>query len=83
VQFESVSEFVAMGGHGLYVWLCYGVAVLVLLANLILPSIQRRVLLRDLSQRQRRESNQVNTDMQTNKVPDQSVRQSEVDHHAS
>ena len=83
MQFESVSEFVAMGGHGLYVWLCYGVAVLVLLANLILPSIQRRVLLRDLSQRQRRESNQVNTDMQTNKVPDQSVRQSEVDHHAS
>ena len=29
-QFETISEFLAMGGHGLYVWLSYGSTVLVL-----------------------------------------------------
>ncbi len=24
MQFESMAEFFAMGGHGLYVWLAYG-----------------------------------------------------------
>ncbi len=28
--FDSVAEFVQMGGHGLYVWLAYGVTYLVL-----------------------------------------------------
>jgi len=29
-QFETISELLAMGGHGLYVWLSYGSTVLVL-----------------------------------------------------
>jgi len=30
LQFDSLNEFVAMGGHGLYVWLAYGATLLVL-----------------------------------------------------
>lgn len=30
MQFDSLNEFVAMGGHGLYVWLAYGATLLVL-----------------------------------------------------
>ena len=33
VQFDTFAEFIAMGGHGLYVWLAYGSTVVVLLGN--------------------------------------------------
>jgi len=33
MQFESLTEFFAMGGHGLYVWLAYGATALVLVGN--------------------------------------------------
>jgi heme exporter protein D len=33
VQFDSLHEFFAMGGHGLYVWLAYGATALVLIGN--------------------------------------------------
>jgi len=36
MQFDSVSEFLAMGGHGLYVWLAYGSTFAVLLVNVLL-----------------------------------------------
>ncbi len=44
-----------MGGHGLYVWLCYGVVLAILIANTLLPMMQRRQILREQSQRLRRE----------------------------
>jgi len=33
VQFDSLTEFFAMGGHALYVWLAYGATALVLVGN--------------------------------------------------
>ena len=30
MYFESLNDFLFMGGHGLYVWLSYGIFVLVL-----------------------------------------------------
>ena len=33
MQFESISDFLAMGGHALYVWLAYGATLLVFLGN--------------------------------------------------
>jgi heme exporter protein D len=45
VQFDTFAEFVAMGGHGLYVWLAYGSTVVVLLGNfLLLRSARNRQL---------------------------------------
>jgi len=38
----SLQEFFAMGGYGLYVWTSYGLTFVVLLANIIIPVIQRK-----------------------------------------
>ncbi|TMO69524.1 heme exporter protein CcmD [Pseudoalteromonas aurantia] len=35
MQFESFSDFIAMGGYGFYVWLSYGSCALVLLSVLL------------------------------------------------
>jgi heme exporter protein D len=31
--FESLSDLLAMGGHGPYVWSCYGLFVVLIIAN--------------------------------------------------
>ncbi|RJE75804.1 heme exporter protein CcmD [Pseudoalteromonas citrea] len=35
MQFESFSDFIAMGGYGFYVWLSYGSCAFVLLSVLL------------------------------------------------
>lgn len=37
-----VSEFIAMGGHGLYVWLAYGISFAVLAGLGLRPIVERR-----------------------------------------
>ncbi len=37
MQFDSFSDFLTMGGHGVYVWTVYGIALLVLSALVITP----------------------------------------------
>ena len=37
MQFDSFSDFLTMGGHGVYVWTVYGRALLVLSALVITP----------------------------------------------
>ena len=53
MSFGSLAEFLAMGGHGLYVWLAYGATVAVFAANVLSVRLAwrrhlRRVRLRDL-----------------------------------
>lgn len=48
MNFDSLADFAAMGGHGLYVWLSYGVALLVVAANLLAVSLGQRNQLREL-----------------------------------
>ena len=55
MSFSSFSEFLAMGGHGLYVWLSYGLGVAVILINLVVPWLQRNRLLAEQKRRLRRE----------------------------
>ncbi len=50
-----MAKFFSMGGYGFYVWTAYGVAFIVLLINVLIPLWRRRVLMRDLARRQRRE----------------------------
>lgn len=57
LQFESFSEFLNMGGHGLYVWLSYALGIAIISANLILPAFKRKELLKNLARRLRRENN--------------------------
>jgi heme exporter protein D len=51
----SLTEFFHMGGYAIYVWSSYGLALLVLMMNLILPIIRRRKLIASFARRERRE----------------------------
>ena len=50
----SLTEFLHMGGYAFYVWTSYGIALIVLLANLLLPIRQRRKILADIARSARR-----------------------------
>ena len=52
------SEFFNMGGYGFYVWTSYGIAMVVLLANIVAPIIGGRNLRRELAGKLRREQSQ-------------------------
>ena len=49
MSFDSFTDFLAMGDHGLYVWLCYGVALVVIAANVLAVQRSRRKLLREIN----------------------------------
>ena len=53
----SVSEFLTMGGYGVYVWTSYGIAAVVLIANLVIPVQRHRLLVSRLRRRIRQEQN--------------------------
>ena len=42
LQFESVSEFLLMGGHGVFVWSAYGLTLLVLSFLVLKPMLNNR-----------------------------------------
>ncbi|KEA64270.1 hypothetical protein ADIMK_1516 [Marinobacterium lacunae] len=56
MSFNSFSEFLSMGGHGLYVWLSYGLGVIIILGNLIAPLQAGKRLRAQLTRRLIRES---------------------------
>lgn len=49
-----MSEFLAMGGYAKYVWPCYGLAVLMLVANFWQPRHQERQILKQIRSRVQR-----------------------------
>lgn len=54
MSFDTFSEFIAMGGHGLYVWLCYGVGLVVMSIAFIQPILKRKEIVKELQQAIRR-----------------------------
>lgn len=56
MYFSSFSELLAMGGHGFYVWLSFGITFAVLLINILLPVISRRQYLKSAARQLRRET---------------------------
>ncbi|MFC6635300.1 heme exporter protein CcmD [Microbulbifer taiwanensis] len=52
-QFASLADFLAMDGHGIYVWIAYGVTAAALIALAVYPSLRRRQLQRELQRQQR------------------------------
>lgn len=54
MSFGSLAEFLAMDGHGLYVWLSYGAALLVVVLNAAWVPVSRRRTLREAADRTRR-----------------------------
>jgi heme exporter protein D len=51
----SLQEFLSMGGYGFYVWTSYGICLLVLVANVAIPVIQRKNFLRQQALKQKRQ----------------------------
>ena len=43
-----MNEFFSMGGYAIFVWSSFGISLLVLLLNVILPAMRRKQLLRDV-----------------------------------
>ena len=37
MSFASLADFLHMGGHGLFVWSCYAITLVVLVANIVRP----------------------------------------------
>ncbi|WP_226667198.1 heme exporter protein CcmD [Microbulbifer aggregans] len=54
-QFDSLAAFLAMNGHGPYVWAAYLVAVAVLVALAVTPAMRQRRMVREFSRQVRLE----------------------------
>jgi heme exporter protein D len=53
MQFNTWSEFLAMGGYGYFVWMSFGVSAAVLLLEVLVLKAQRKKTLRALQTRLR------------------------------
>ncbi|OUR62592.1 heme exporter protein CcmD [Bermanella sp. 47_1433_sub80_T6] len=53
--FDDFSSFLAMGGHGLYVWLSYSLAAVIVAINFISPVLTRKKIIKDIERQLRRE----------------------------
>ena len=54
--FYSVSEFIAMGKHGVFVWSCWAITVGVVLAFILYSRRQRQALIKQLTIQQARQA---------------------------
>jgi len=50
--FDSFGAFLEMGGHGFYVWLSFGLTLLLIFGNILYARISRRTFFRQFAQRQ-------------------------------
>ena len=50
-----MNEFFHMGGYAFFVWTSYGLASIVLIANIILPMQRKKEIMNNLKRRLRRE----------------------------
>jgi len=55
MYFDNFSEFLAMGGHGLYVWIAYGLTAVIFIFNLITPIFKRKRIIVEQTRQLRRE----------------------------
>ncbi|MGQ0800928.1 MAG: heme exporter protein CcmD [Pseudomarimonas sp.] len=51
-----MSDFFAMGGHGVYIWSSYAVFLLALIGDALAPRLRLRRVRRELAQRLRRQA---------------------------
>lgn len=58
IQFESLGDFLDMGGYAFYVWASYLFTIVVLGLNLLLPLFDRKRVLKLLKVRMQRDAAQ-------------------------
>ena len=66
MYFDSFAALLAMDGHGVYVWITYLLAVLVLSVLFLQPLLRRRQLLQQLGDQARRQSVKPSSDVESN-----------------
>ena len=54
-HFESFSEFIQMGKHGYYVWLSYGIGLLVIIYNVLSIYLEEQLYFKDAKRRLKRQ----------------------------
>lgn len=54
-----MKEFFHMGGYAFYVWMSYGIALIILLINFFIPMYRRREILRDIARKARRAARKI------------------------
>ena len=57
--FETFSEFIQMGKHGLYVWLSYGISLIVIVYNIVAVYIERQQFFCEAKRRLKREKTSI------------------------
>tara|TARA_R110002167_G_scaffold82282_4_gene224547 strand:- start:1296 stop:1499 length:204 start_codon:yes stop_codon:yes gene_type:complete len=55
MYFDSFADFVAMGGHALYVWLAYSIALVIIAFNVISPILRKNQFMTEHRHRLKRE----------------------------
>lgn len=55
MEFSSLSEFLAMGKHGPFVWSAYGITFAVIMANIVFPVLRKKALVNDIKRKLKRE----------------------------
>lgn len=53
----SLTDFFSMGGYAIYVWSSYGICLVALILNIVLPMMKERKTIRDLQKRLYTEEN--------------------------
>ena len=51
----SWSEFFAMGGYAFFVWTSYGIALAVVVLNIVMPIVRRKKVIKQVKRAIRRE----------------------------
>ncbi len=50
----TMYEFLNMGGYAFYVWSAYGISLVVLIINAVIPSLREKKIIHLLSKRKKR-----------------------------
>ncbi|MDO5652043.1 MAG: heme exporter protein CcmD [Moraxella sp.] len=54
--FESFADFISMGGHGVYVWLCWGLVLGAAVLGVCYAKHERKTLIKKIQQNALRKS---------------------------
>ncbi|GHF77482.1 heme exporter protein CcmD [Thalassotalea marina] len=55
MQFNNFAEFIAMDGHGFFVWLSYGITILLFVLITIYSLVNHKSTIKQIHKRQQRE----------------------------
>lgn len=56
MYFHSVADFLAMGGHGFFVWSAYGISFVLIVINMVLAARSPGRIRHEIARRVRREN---------------------------